>query len=780
MLTFVTQVVLAHQHISTSAHSTTNTTNTTVKYITLFLLFIVFSMPLRGGEGMWLPLLLSQLNEAEMQSMGMKMTAEDIYSINKGSLKDAIVHFGGFCTSELISPDGLLLTNHHCGYSEIQAHSTLENNYLENGFWAMNRSQELANSGLSAIFIARIEDVTDAVLKGVADNMGQQAREDLIAENITKAENSANLKKHEKARIKPFFHGNQYFMIVTVTYPDVRLVGAPPSAIGKFGADTDNWEWPRHTGDFALFRIYADKNNMPAEYSKDNVPYTPKHYLPISLDGVAEDDFTLVFGFPGRTQQYLPGVAVKQLIDVVNPARIAIRDKALKIVDAEMRADKQTQIQYASKFASIANYWKKWIGENQGLKSTNALSKKNNQEIVFKKRVKRNTKWKHAYGHILPAFEDLYTQIEPYALTRNYYNEIFSRNVEIFRNASLLNRLINRYESGGEEAYNAFKARLLPYLEGQYKNYRHDIDQKVLGALLEMFVNGVPLADVAQPIENFMQNDQVEGYEGMAALLFRKSKIKDFNALKAMLDQSPASAIQAIKADPIYQFGQQMRTAYETHSAAKYDDLQTQIDELQRLYMKGLMEVFPKRKFYPDANSTMRVTYGKVQGYTPRDGIQYIPKTYLQGVIEKYKPGDYEFDVPEKLLQLYRSKDYGPYAENGKIPVCFLGSNHTTGGNSGSPAIDAHGNLVGLNFDRVWEGTMSDINYDVSICRNIMVDVRYILFIIDKYAGAKHLIDEMQLVHPKKEMTEEVEESHIKVLKDKRSHKKPQRRTENR
>ncbi len=721
----------------------------------LKILFVLLGLAVSNlaiaGEGMWLPLLLQSLNEAEMKSMGMKMSAEDIYSINKGSLKDAIVHFNGGCTSEIISGRGLLLTNHHCGYSQIQSHSSLENNYLRDGFWAKSLKDELVNNNLSATFIQRIEDVSKDILKGVTDAMNDKDRQSLIDQNMEKFKLTVKKEAYEDIVIRPFYKGNQYFMFVTLTYRDVRLVGAPPESVGKFGSDTDNWVWPRHTGDFSIFRIYADKNNLPAEYAEDNVPYTPKHFLPISLDGVEEGDFTMVFGFPGRTNQYLPSYAVSQIVDVLNPAKIGIRDRALKIVDAEMRADPQVKIQYASKFASIANYWKKWIGESQGLKSTNALDKKHQFEKEFMAKVNANAQWKDQYAYLLPEFKKLYAEIEPYALTRDYFNETAFRNIELLRVVNFMNNLVTRFDNNGETGYNDYKARLQSYLKGFYKNYRANIDQKVASDLLGLFDEKVPIDIIRQPLKEAVALSGTKSLEDFTRDMYKRSNFTTYDKVLALFEKSPKEAVAAIKADPAFKFGTKMMTVYDNEVGKKYNAINSKISTLQRLYMKAIIEVFPDKRFYPDANGTMRVSYGKVASYEPKDAVKYLTKTYLSGVMDKYVPGDYEFDVPEKLRTLYQQKDYGPYADkNGKMPVCFIGSNHTTGGNSGSPAIDAHGNLIGLNFDRVWEGTMSDINYDASICRNIMVDVRYILFFIDKYAGADYLIKEMKLVHPKK------------------------------
>ncbi|MFK7932059.1 MAG: S46 family peptidase [Saprospiraceae bacterium] len=701
-----------------------------------------------AGEGMWIPLLLKALNEEEMQEMGMKMTAEDIYSVNEGSLKDAIVHFGGFCTGEIISEQGLLLTNHHCGYGQIQFHSSLENNYLEDGFWAKTMADELPNEGLYARFIVRIEDVSKAALKGVKDGMTESERQSVIDKNINALQAAIPVEDWQESMVRPFFKGNQYFLFVTETYRDVRLVGTPPSAIGKFGADTDNWEWPRHTGDFSMFRVYADQNNRPAEYSADNVPLKPRHSLPISLDGVAEDDFTLVFGFPGRTDEYLPSPAIQQIMDVLDPAKIAIRTAALDVINAAMQADKQTKIQYASKQARIANAWKKWIGESQGLRATDAVGKKEKLEAEFTAKVNANPEWKAQYGNLLPQFKKLYAEVEPYALQRDYYNEIVQRNIELFRLSNYIGRMVTAYNSSGLAGAKQQQARVKGYMERFYKDYQPTVDQGVFANLMQLYVENMPSDNLSAYAKERL-TESGKDYAAFAKMVYGKSMLTKGKKTMDLFNTDLEKFIQTVQSDVAYKLASTLTESYRKNVAPYYDRVNNQLSNLQRTYMAALMEVFPDRRFFPDANSTMRVTYGKINGYEPRDAVYYQPVTYLDGAIQKYKPNDYEFDMPQKLLDLYEDKDYGQYAENGKVPVCILGSNHTTGGNSGSPAIDAYGNLVGLNFDRVWEGTMSDLNYDASICRNIMVDARYILFITDKYAGATRLIDEMKLVRPK-------------------------------
>ena len=712
-----------------------------MKFLKLFLLLFVIQAQAQQG-GMWIPSLLKGMNETEMKNLGMKMSVKEIYDVNNSSIKDAVPHFNGGCTSEVISPKGLILTNHHCGYSQIQSHSTVENDYLSDGFWAYKMEDELPNENLTVTFIVKIEDVTTAVLKGTASITNEVEKQKKIQQNISSLSNSLPKESWQENKIRTFYEGNQYMLFVTETFTDVRLVGAPPTSIGKFGSDTDNWVWPRHTGDFSLFRIYADKNNRPAKYSKDNVPYTPKHFLPISLDGVAEDDFTLVFGYPGKTNEYLPAVAIEQIVNELNPAKIQIRDKALKVTDGFMRKDKAIKIQYASKYAGIANYWKKWIGETQGLKKSNAVAVKRETEKAFQQKVAKAGKEKE-YGSLLADFEKNYAAIAPYALAKEYYSETVQRNTELLTTGLKLYQLELVYNARGEQAFNDRKTNLINSLVDFYKNFNASVDEKVFEQLIELYAN--------QPSKQFLPKGLTNiNARNLATEIYSKTKLTDYNSLKKLLSGDAKTVIANLNADPAYILVKELSDKYNKEIAPKYDEINLEITALQRTYMKAQLELNTDSRIFPDANSTLRVTYGKVKGYEPKDATYYEPVTYLEGVMEKYVPGDYEFDVPAKLIDLYNAKDYGPYSDNGKMPVNFIGTNHTTGGNSGSPAIDAHGNLIGLNFDRVWEGTMSDIYYDPSICRNIMVDIRYVLFIMDKYAGAKNLISELKLVHPKK------------------------------
>lgn len=716
--------------------------NTKNKFLLLSFLLWSFGLFAQQG-GMWIPSLLEGVNEKEMQSLGMQLTAKDIYQINQSSLKDAIVHFGGGCTSEIISPKGLLLTNHHCGYGQIQTHSTVQNDYLQDGFWAMTQAQELPNPGLTATLIVKMVDVTKEILNGTENAATEKEKQSLIEKNTQNLVNSYPKENWQENRVRAFYEGNQYFLFVVETFKDVRLVGAPPSSIGKFGSDTDNWVWPRHTGDFALFRIYANANNQPADYSPNNIPYRPKHFLPVATYGVEEDDFTLVFGFPGRTQEYLPAVAVKQIVEDLNPAKIEIRDIALKVQDGFMRKDQAIKIKYASKYASIANAWKKWIGENQGLKKSNAIQVKQKQEKEFLARVNQAGKASE-YGNLLSEFETKYQAIADYALARDYFMEVVMRNSEFMSYGYRIFQLEQVLEARGEQAFNDRKTNLLKIFESLFKDYEKAVDEKVFEQLLPLYLQKSPQQFLSANLKGSSPIDWVNTY-------FKPSLLHDFSQIQGLLTSDAKTFKDKLQKDAGYQLIKQLVEAFQANVAPNYDAINTEITALQRKYMKGILEFSkPEDRIFPDANSTLRITYGKVKGYQPQDAVVYEPVTYLEGVMEKYVPGDYEFDVPAKLMELYEKKDFGSYVDkNGKLPVNFIATNHTTGGNSGSPAIDANGNLIGLNFDRVWEGTMSDIYYDPAICRNIMVDARYILFVVDKFAGAKHLVEEMKLMHKK-------------------------------
>jgi len=689
--------------------------------------------------GMWIP---TELNEKEMKEMGMKISAKQIFDATKPSIKDAVVQFDGGCTAEIISPKGLLLTNHHCGYDDIQKHSTLENDLLTNGFWAKNMSEELPNPGVTVDFIVDIKEVTTQILGNTAGLTPQQA-EDVIKNNIEVVSKSFTTLPGQKVVIRPVYYGHKYYAYIIDTFKDIRMVGAPPSAIGKFGSDTDNWVFPRHTGDFMMYRVYADSNNRPAEYSPNNVPYKPKHFLPISIKDKKEGDFTFVFGFPGRTQQYLPSIAVEKIVTEIDPAMIAVREVTLKELDQKMREDNATRIKYASKFARIANAWKKWQGEIEGLEKSDAVSKKKAYE---QKLASQNP----AVKTTIDEFNKLYTAQAPYALNRAYYGEVV-RNAETLTLASNYLSFMTAVESGKMDSQTAENFR--DRLSGFYKDYDGELDAKVTAKVLALYAKKTPenflpsgfkneFSDENKnlfTIENWSKNSVITGRGTMNGA----TVYNDIN--KVFADRN--ALVQNLKNDPLIKLFASLREAYMKNTNDQYNTYQTQIDELQKTYMGQQMSTDKDKTFFPDANSTLRVTYGKVAGSNPKDALYYGYQTTLSGVMEKYIPGDYEFDVPQKLIDLYNKKDYGMYAnKNGEVPVNFTATNHTTGGNSGSPALDANGNLIGLNFDRQWEGTMSDINFDPRFSRNIMVDSKYILFIIDKYADAKWLINEMKIV----------------------------------
>ena len=708
-----------------------------MKFLKLLLLFIFIQVNAQQG-GMWIPSLLKGMNESEMKKLGMKISAEDIYSINHSSLKDAVPQFDGGCTAEVISDKGLILTNHHCGFDAIQNHSSVAHDYLTDGFWAYKMAEELPNKDMVVTFVVRIEDITTKVMEGVTSLSSEQDKQKKIQQNISALTQSLPKESWQENSIKTFFDGNQYLLFVTETYRDIRLVGAPPSCIGKFGSDTDNWVWPRHTGDFSLFRIYADKNNRPADYSVDNVPYKPKYFFPISIKGIKENDFTMVMGYPGRTQEYLPSFAVEQIMNTLNPAKIEVRDAALKVQDGFMRKDNAIKIQYASKYAGIANYWKKWIGETKGLKKSNAIAIKQQFEAAFQEKVR--TAGKEAeYGNLLKDFEKNYSEIKDYALARDLFTEVALRNSELLQNGYRLYQLEQVLKTKGEQAFTDRKNILSKGIIDFYKDYNVAVDKNVFERLIAIYVKSLP----SQFLPNEFKNLNVSELTNTIYATTKLTKLEDFRNL---VEGETKSVIEKINADKGYQVLKAMADAHTKNVLPKYDELNLKNSATQRTYMKAILELFPNNRIFPDANSTLRVTYGKVKGYKPNDGITYEPFTYLDGVMEKYVPDDYEFNVPKKLIDLYNTKDYGVYGVKGKMPVAFIATNHTTGGNSGSPALDAEGNLIGLNFDRVWEGTMSDIFYSPEICRNIMVDIRYVLFIVDKYANAENLIKELKII----------------------------------
>jgi hypothetical protein len=704
------------------------------------------SFKLKADEGMWIPMLLEQLNQKDMQTMGMKITAEDIYSINHSSLKDAILLFGGGCTAEFVSNQGLILTNHHCGYSNIQSHSTLDHDYLTNGFWARNTSEELTNPSLTATLLIRMEDVTAKVLAVVRKNMTEIQRDEAIEKICKSIEKEAVTGTHYKASIKPFYYGNQYYMFITEVFKDIRLVGAPPSNIGKFGGDSDNWMWPRHTGDFSIFRVYVGKDNKPAEYSADNVPYQPKKHLEISLKGAEKNDFTFVFGYPGRTQQYLTSHAVDLLSNSDNPARIKMRDKRLEIIGSDINSDKLIRIQYSAKYASIANGWKKWIGENRGINRMQAIAKKQNLEKEFDNWVQKDENRIKEYGGLIKDFENTYNDLKPYTMASVYFSEA-GLAPEIIRFAWGFKMLVDQSKDSKIKPED-FQKTLDQYqkgLIGYFKNYNVNTDKKIFAELMKIYFQDCDLAFQPKAFEA-IKNKYKGDFSKFADDIYSKSFMSTIEKSTEFLNKYKTGSYKKLEKDPAYILATSIYNNYIDNIQGKLLGLSDKTDSLYRVYVKAMMEMQPDKRFYPDANSTLRVTYGKVNDYYPRDAVHYTHYTTIEGIMQKEDPAIYDYVVEPKLKALYKTKDYGRYAnKSGEMPVAFIGTNHTTGGNSGSPVLNAYGQLIGLNFDRNWEGTMSDVIYDPDQCRNITLDIRYCLFIIDKYAGADNLIKEMTI-----------------------------------
>ena len=699
----------------------------------------------RADEGMWIPMLLEKYNIEQMQEMGFKLTAEDVYSVNQACLKDAVVIFGRGCTGELISDKGLIVTNHHCGLRQIQYHSSVENDYLTNGFWAMLQDEELVNPGLSVTFLKRMDDVTEQVLEGVEEEMSVEERNKHIQKNIAAIKVEAIKDTHYQAVLKPFFNGNQYFLFVNEVYKDVRLVGAPPSAIGKFGGDTDNWMWPRHTGDFSMFRIYADKDNKPAEYSKDNVPYTPAKHFPVSLKGVNEGDFTMVFGYPGSTYQYVPSYHLKMQTETINPKLIDVRTEKLAIMNRFQEADPAVRIKYAAKNARISNSWKRWIGENRGLEILDAINKKQNAELDF-------TAWaaKEApeYKDLLAKYKTVYAEYTNYNLTYGYYREMIRSNgMEIAALAGQMEALKLLYEAKevNEEAITKAKEKLLEHTELFFKDYYKPLDKEISAKLLNMYAENIDVAfqpDVYQTINGKYKGD-VKKY---VDYLYGKSIFDDKEAVIAFINDFSAKSIKKYMKDPAVVLNKSFTKVYDEKVYPQLKKYKIELADLNKAYMAAQMKFESDKVFYPDANFTLRVSYGQVKGYDARDAVEYKHFTTLEGIMEKDNPDIYDYRVPAKLKELYANKDYGRYEVDGTVPVCFVATNHTTGGNSGSPVLNADGHLIGINFDRAWEGVMSDLMFNPEQCRNISLDMRYVLFIVDKMAGAGYLLDEMTIV----------------------------------
>ncbi len=706
----------------------------------LFLSFVFLCIAnVKADEGMWLLTMLNK-NYDDMKTQGFKLTPEDIYSVNKTSVKDAIVIFGGGCTGEIVSKEGLLFTNHHCGYGQIQQHSTVDHDYLKDGFWAANKEAELPNPGLSVKFLIKMEDVTEQILKNVDDKMKEPARNKEIKtaiENVTKKINTT-FKEDDGyiVMVKSFFSSNSYYLVVYQEYKDVRFVGAPPSSIGKFGHDSDNWMWPRHTADFSIFRVYMSPDGKPAEYSKENIPFKPKHYLPVSLKGYQEGDFTFIMGFPGTTNRYMTSFGVKHTLDVANPNRIKIRTKRQEIMMQDMKADPKVKIQYASKFSRSSNYWKYSIGQNKGLKKLKVLKKKQELEKRFNEWVSADKTQNKKYGKALEMIQTPYKEQQKLAHVKQYMIECFFVGTEYYslpQSANKLYQFLKGNDNVGKQDDIIKELKIAS--DKFFKDYNAPTDQKISLAMLQMFYKDVD----KKYHPDFIK--EIKDFEEYINNMFKNSIFVSKERFEKFLD---APKYEILINDPAF-------IAYKSvvEKYANILDLTSDLDDKmvrgKRLYLAGLMEMDKDKFFYPDANFTMRFTYGRVGGYLPKDGVVYDYQTTLKGVIEKAKPGDWEFDVPQKLIDLYEAKDYGIYGVDGIMPVCFTSNNDITGGNSGSPIMNAKGELLGLAFDGNWEAMSGDIAFETKLQKTINVDIRYVLFIIDKFANAKHIVDELDI-----------------------------------
>lgn len=702
-------------------------------------LIISASMTLVAKEGMWIPSLLNKYNIEEMNQMGFRLTAEDIYSVNHESMKDAVVLFGSGCTGELISDKGLLITNHHCGLDQIQNHSSLEHDYLTNGFWAKSLQEELPNPGLSVRFLDHLDDVTSQVLSGT-DGQPKDSVTAIIARHSKRISKAASQNGKFEASVQPLFYGNQYYLYVYQVFEDVRLVGAPPSSIGKFGGDTDNWMWPRHTGDFSVFRIYAGKNNQPAKYSADNVPFKPKKFYKISLKGVKPGDFTMVFGFPGRTQQFLPSQAIRQIMEQGDPDKIKIRTLKLGILSADMDNDPKVRIQYTAKYQSTSNAWKKWQGELKGLNRLNAVESKQKFEALYKKWLEADPERQKRFSGVLPEFERLYTELNKYSKAFDYYAEIVLRGTDIFSLASFFESIESRWNSLSQAEQQKIQKTVAPKLAEYFREYNQPTDEKIFTSLLQVYARDLDAAFLPADFREMMSKTSPEK---LIKNVYRKSVFSNQEKLVLLTTDLNSKKLKTLGNDPAFKLFRSLKKHFEKQVELPYNDIQKSIDGNLKVYVSGILEMKKDQPLWADANKTLRVAYGKVEGYEPMDGVTYDYFTTLDGIMQKDNPAIYDYNVPQALRDLYQKKDYGRYGENGKMRICFTASNHTTGGNSGSPVLNANGNLIGLNFDRCWEGTMSDLLFDPDRCRNIILDIRYALFVIDKLGGAGYLIDEM-------------------------------------
>ncbi len=711
--------------------------------IFLLALFIGLSS-VKAHEGMWIPLLLKK-NIAEMQKMGLKLSAADIYSVNHSSLKDAVVIFGGGCTGEIVSPKGLLFTNHHCGYSSIQQVSTVQHDYLKDGFWAYNMKEEIPIPGLTVKFLVRMNDVTKAALKGVSDTTNEKTREQIIAKNSKQIEKEASEKGKYMTVVKPIFGGNNYYVYVYQVFNDIRLVGAPPSSIGKFGGDTDNWMWPRHTGDFSVFRVYTAPDGSPAAYSEKNIPLKPKHYLPINISPKKKGEFTMIMGNPGSTQRYLSSFGVNMAINLTNPTIVKIRTEKLKLMKEGMDANPKVRLQYATKYAHTSNYWKYFIGQTQALKRLQVKKEKEELEAKFEKWVNENPERKAKYGHVLENLKKAYAGLSKYDLARYYFIEGIYRGPEILKYSAGFTPLekVLEKKNPNEKVLARIEKSLKQKTEEYFKDYNTTIDRNLLAAMMKMFYQNVPKDQQPEYLIKIAKKYH-DNFTKYADVVFKKSIFANKQRVLAFLEKPN---LKQLKKDPALVAWNAFLTDYRKIALERlpYQDI---LNKAHRLFIAGILAMNPNVNYSPDANFTMRLTYGMVKGYSPEDAVYYQDETHLYGVMQKHAqyPDNPEFTVPEKLRELFIKKDYGRFGQNGYMITDFLSTNDITGGNSGSPIMNGKGELIGLAFDGNWEAMSGDIKFDSQLQRTINVDIRYVLFIIDKFGGAKNLIKELTIV----------------------------------
>jgi hypothetical protein len=714
------------------------------RFISVFIILLIsLGLKAKPDEGMWVLPLIEKLNIGKMTELGLKLSAEDIYSLNKASIKDAIVIFGGGCTGEIVSSQGLLLTNHHCGYGQIQAHSTVEHDYLKDGYWAMTRDQELPNPNLSVTFLVKIEDVTDQILANVKAGMSEQDRSSAINEVRSTIEAKAAEGTNYRATVSSFYGGNYFYLLVYERYNDVRFVGAPSSSIGKFGFDTDNWEWPRHTGDFSVFRVYSGPDGKPAPYSKDNIPLKPKYWLPVSIKDLNKGDYAMILGYPGRTQRYATSYEVDELLNITHPNRIKIRGTRQEILMADMQADEKVNIQYASKYSGSSNYWKYSIGQKAGLERLNVKAKKQQIENQFNTWIAADPDRKAKYGEALNMIRTSIEGRAEFANAQQYISECFNQGCEILSLNMVASTLMDALKSGDSKQVANITSNLKNRINSFYKDYNPPTDQKAMKAMLKLYRNDVPAKFHPDFYANIVDKKFKGNIDKYVDDLFARSIFSSEARLNAFLDKP---VLKTLQNDPVYLTASSINkvSSEVSKGLSQFDG---NLTTGRRLWIAALKEMMPEKTLYPDANSTMRLTYGTIEDYDPKDAVTYKYYTTLQGVVDKYKPGDYEFDLPQRLIDLNSKKEFGRYGSpKGYMPVCFLTTNDITGGNSGSPVMNGNGELIGLAFDGNWEAMSGDIAYETELQRTIAVDIRYVLWIMDVYAGAGHLVDEMTVV----------------------------------